>query len=325
MPLMVSNPCWLLLLGFVPLTLRLRGLRTAAVRYPTLATLRAVAPNSVRHRCTIIGLRVAALVLVVLALARPQAGRWIDELRRDDVMLVVDVSRSMLDDDVTIDERRVTRLDAVKLVVKEFVGARPEDRIGLMLFAARPYTQCPLTLDHSWLVENLERARVGMIEHGTAIGSAVAAALRHLRTSAAGSKFIIVLTDGSNNAGRITPLAAAEAAAALGVKVYTIGAGTPGAGPSFGQRIFGRVIPELEFDEETLQKMAAATGARYFRATDMPSLHAGFAEIDRYEKRSLVTRKFIAGRELYPWLLWPALGVLLLEIGLAETVLRKLP
>ena len=209
--------------------------------------------------------------------------------------------------------------------IEEFVGARPEDRIGLMLFAARPYTQCPLTLDHSWLVENLERARVGMIEHGTAIGSAVAAALRHLRTSAAGSKFIIVLTDGSNNAGRITPLAAAEAAAALGVKVYTIGAGTPGAGPSFGQRIFGRVIPELEFDEETLQKMAAATGARYFRATDMPSLHAGFAEIDRYEKRSLVTRKFIAGRELYPWLLWPALGVLLLEIGLAETVLRKLP
>jgi len=230
----------------------------------------------------------------------------------------------MLIDDVTHGDERMSRLDAVKSVAKEFVAGRAGDRIGLVLFAGRPYTQCPLTLNHDWLVQSLDRARVGMIESGTGLGSAIATALRRLRLSTPGRKFIILLTDGRNNHGRITPQTAADAAAALGVKVYTIGAGTPGLGSYFARRMFGKDIPDVELDEGTLKAIAATTGSRYFRATDMLSLRNGFAEIDRYERRPL-SFEFSADRELYAWLLWLALGILLVEISLDEIVLRKLP
>jgi Ca-activated chloride channel family protein len=213
-------------------------------------------------------------------------------------------------------------------VVREFVAARPEDRIGLVLFAARPYTQCPLTLDHGWLRQNLERARIGMIEDGTAIGSGLATAVNRLRASTAKSKFVVLLTDGQQNAGRITPQTAADAAATLGVKVYTVGAGTRGLAPFPMQDVFGnkvyRPMP-VDIDEKTLEKIAATTGGRYFRATDTASLREVYAEIDRSEKTPFEAPQYLDYRELYPWLAWPALGLLLLEIGLAETVLRKLP
>ena len=329
----LASPWLLLLLALVPLLLPWRwyARRTASVRFPSLATLRAVAPRGAAHRRALLGiLRAAALGLIVLALARPQAGTAPTKVHREgvDVMLAVDVSGSMLAEDFTVGEERANRLAAVQSVVKQFVAARPQDRIGLVLFAARPYTQCPLTLDHGWLLQNLERAKVGMIEDGTAIGSGLATAVNRLRPSTAKSKFVVLLTDGQSNAGRITPQTAAEAAAALGVKVYTVGAGSRGVAPYPAQDLFGnkvyRPMP-VDIDEDTLKKIASTTGARYFRATDTQSLSDIYAEIDRSEKTPFEAPQYLDYRELYAWLAWPALGLLLMEIGLAETVLRKLP
>src|SRR6185436_8779816 len=204
-----------------------------------------------------------------------------------DVVLAVDISGSMLAEDFELPSGRASRLDVVKSVVKDFVEARVEDRVGLVLFAARAYTQCPLTLDHGWLRQNLDRAQIGMIEDGTAVGAGIATAVNRLRPSTAKSKFVVLLTDGQSNAGRITPQTAAEAAAALGVKVYTVGAGTRGLAPYPAQDLFGnkvyRPMP-VDIDEDTLNKIASTTGARYFRATDTKSLSDIYAEIDRSEK-----------------------------------------
>ena len=329
----LADPWWLGLLVVLPFVLRTarRPLRRAAVRFPSLAILRAVAPRGAgQRRLVLLALRAAALIAIVLALTRPQAGSAATKIHREgvDVMLAVDISGSMLAEDFTVEDERANRVEAVKSVVKEFVAARPEDRIGLVLFAARPYTQCPLTLDHGWLLQNLDRAEVGMIEDGTAVGSALATAVNRLRPSTAKSKFVVLLTDGQSNAGKITPQTAADAAAALAIKVYTVGAGTRGTAPYPTQDLFGNKVyrpMQVDIDEATLQKIATTTHARYFRATDTPTLREIYAEIDRSEKTEFEAPQYLDYRELYPWLLWPALALLLIEIGLGETVLRKLP
>jgi Ca-activated chloride channel family protein len=321
------------LAALVPLVLRWsRGTaRRAALRFPSLGALRIAAPGGAgRRRALLVALRAAALLLVAVALARPQLGSAATRIHREgvDVVLAVDVSGSMLAEDFTLGTTRASRLEVVKSAVQEFVGARPEDRIGLVLFAARPYTQCPLTLDHGWLLQNLQRATVGMIEDGTAIGSGLASAVNRLRPSTAKSKFIVLLTDGQSNAGRITPQTAADAAATLGIKVYTVGAGTHGLAPYPTQDFFGnkvyRPMP-VDIDEDTLRKIATTTGGRYFRATDTASLREVYAEIDRAEKTAFEAPEFLEYRELYPLLAWPAVALILLEIALAETVLRTLP
>ena len=329
----LGSPWLLALAALLPLVWPWRrpAQRTAALRFPTLAGLRAVAPaGAARRRIVLAVLRLVVLVLVVVALARPQAGTTATKVHREgvDVVLAVDVSGSMLSEDFTLGSGRASRLDAVKAVVKEFVAARPEDRIGLVLFSARPYTQCPLTLDHGWLLQNLDRAKVGMIEDGTAIGSGLATAVNRLRASTAKSKFVVLLTDGQQNAGRITPETVAEAAATLGIKVYTVGAGTRGLAPfpmqdMFGNRVYRPV--QVDIDEKTLEKVAKATHGRYFRATDTKSLRDIYAEIDRAEKTPFEAPQFIDYRELYPWLVWPALALVLAEVALGETLLRKLP
>jgi Ca-activated chloride channel family protein len=329
----LASPWLLALLLALPLLVRAarRRDRRAALRFPTLAVARAVGPGGrARRRAVLVLLRTVALGLVVLALARPQLGGAETRVRREgvDVVLAVDVSSSMLAEDFTLGSERANRLEVVKSVVREFVAARPDDRIGLVLFAARPYTQCPLTLDHGWLLQNLARAQIGMIEDGTAIGSGLATAVNRLRPSTAKSKFIVLLTDGENNAGRITPKTAAEAAAALGIEVYTIGAGTRGVAPYpardfFGNKVY-RPVP-VDIDEDTLKAIAGTTGARYFRATDTASLQQVYAEIDRAEKAPFEAPQYVDYREAYPYLLWPALVLVLLEIGLAQTALRTLP
>ena len=327
----LANPWFLVLLLLLPVLLGGRRRREAAVRYPSLAVLRAIAPSGAGGRRSVLGLlRALALILLVVALARPQLGSAETRVHREgvDVILAVDVSGSMLAEDFTLGNGRASRIEVVKSVVKEFVGARPEDRIGLVLFAARPYTQCPLTLDHGWLLQNLDQAKVGMIEDGTAIGSALATAVNRLRPSTARSKFVVLLTDGQNNAGRITPQTAAEAAAAIGVKVYTVGAGTRGLAPYPTQDFFGNKVyrpMQVDIDEDVLKKIAATTHGRYFRATDTASLRNVYEEIDRAEKTAFEAPEFLDYRELYPWLAWPALTLVLLEIALAETVLRRLP
>jgi Ca-activated chloride channel family protein len=263
-------------------------------------------------------------------LARPQAGSTTAKIHREgvDVVLAVDVSGSMLAEDFTLEEERASRLDVVKSVVDAFVAARPQDRIGLVLFGARAYTQSPLTLDHGWLRQNLERATVGMIEDGTAVGAGIATSVNRLRASTAKSKFVVLLTDGQQNAGTIAPHTAAEAAAALGIKVYTVGAGTRGMAPYPATDLFGNKVYRpisVDIDEDALKKVAEITKARYFRATDTASLREVYGEIDRAEKTEFEAPEFTEYREIYPYLLWPALLLFVLELLLAETTLRKLP
>jgi len=328
----LHDPWLLLLLLLVPLVVRFAAARTlATVRYPAAETLRA-AGSAGRARLRwvspfMVGL---ASVLLVVALARPQLGKANTRVftRGIDIMLAVDISGSMLAEDFKIGDRRVNRLKAVKRAVAKFLEGRDGDRAGLVLFASKPYLQSPLTLDHGWLIQNLERAEIGMIEDGTAIGSALASAVGHLEGSDAESKVVVLLTDGVNNSGRVSPLAAAEAADVLGFKVYTIGAGTTGLAPFptvdlFGNRVF-RPVP-VEIDEETLREIARITGGLYFRATDTDRLDEVYAEIDRLEKTEHEGLRFMEYRDLYLWLLLPALLLLALEALLSESWLRVLP
>ncbi len=329
----LADPWLLLALAALLLLVPRRGraARPPAVRYPSLDVLRAVAPGGAGRRRALLGvLRAVTLALLAVALARPQLGTSETTVHREgvDVVLAVDVSGSMLAEDFMLDAGRTNRLEAVKDVVRRFVAARPDDRIGLVLFAARPYTQAPLTLDHGWLLQHLDRAKVGMIEDGTAVGSALATATNRLRASTAPSKFVVLLTDGQSNAGAMTPQTAAEAAAALGVKVYTVGAGAEGIAPYPVTDFFGRTYyrpMQVDIDEETLAEVARITGGQYFRATDTDRLRGVYDEIDRAERAPIEAPEFSDRREVYHWLVWPALALLLLEIGLGETALRMLP
>lgn len=328
----LHDPWALALLALLPLLLRrARAAGRPTLRFPLLAAARSVGPGGrTRWRWLLPALRVAAVGLLVAALARPQVGKSATKVLTEgiDIMLAVDVSGSMLAEDFSVDGERVNRLEAVKSVVRAFLDKRPGDRIGLVLFAARPYTQCPITLDHGWLMQNLERAEVGMIEDGTAIGSALATAVSRLEASDAKTKIVILLTDGQNNAGSVSPPTAAEAAATLGYRVYTIGAGTRGLAPfpatnAFGERVY--VPTQVDIDEETLEQVASATGGRYYRATDTESLATIYDEIDELEKSPYEGLQYLDYDELYPWLVVPAFLLLAAEGLLAQTWLRVLP
>lgn len=265
------------------------------------------------------GLRLAALALLILAAARPQLGNTTTEVQASgiDILLAVDVSGSMKAMDFTLDGKPADRLAAVKNVVDRFIEERPNDRMGLVAFGAKPYMVCPLTLDHDWLRKRLEALSIGMIEDGTAIGSAIGSGVNRLKELESKSRIVILLTDGLNNAGQVPPLAAAEAAAALGVKVYTIGAGTRGEAPMPGTDIFGRQrmqMVSVDIDEETLTKVAEKTGAQYFRATDTGSLVRIYEEINTMETTTRTIKKFEHYRELYALLCAAALMLLGLEL-----------
>jgi Ca-activated chloride channel family protein len=330
----LHDPWALALLALVPLFfwLERRWRREGAIRYPSLGVIHAIPHAGMRRwRWVVLALRGVALLLLVVALARPQRGKAESQFRGEgiDIMLAVDVSGSMLSEDFTLPGgQRANRLEVVKTVVKDFVAGRPGDRIGLVLFGARPYTQCPLTLDHGWLLQNLARARIGMIEDGTAIGSALATAASRLERSDAKSRVIILLTDGQNNAGKVSPATAAGAVQALGIKVYTIGAGTRGLAPYPARDLFGNKVyhpVKVDIDEDTLKGIAQKTGGTYFRATDTASLQQIYGEIDRMERTAFDAPRYLDYDELYPWLAIPALLLLCVEVGLGHTILRKLP
>jgi Ca-activated chloride channel family protein len=218
-------------------------------------------------------LRGAALVLLAIALARPQVTLDEGRIHKEgiEILLTLDCSTSMLAEDFTWEGKRLSRVDVVKNVVKDFVKQRPDDRIGLVAFGSVAYTLCPLTLDHEWLLKNMERVKAGMLQDGTAIGTALMVSLNRLRESRAKSKIIILLTDGINNTGAIKPLMAAEAAQALKIKIYTIGAGSKGPVPYPFQDPFGSIFyqnVELNIDEDMLKEAARITGGSYFRATN---------------------------------------------------------
>jgi Ca-activated chloride channel family protein len=275
-------------------------------------------------------LPIVAAALMIVGLARPQRTHSRTEVTANgiDIVLGLDISGSMQALDFIVDNYRVNRIAVVKSVVSRFIDERPDDRIGLIAFAAAPYIVSPLTLDHDWLQQNLERVNTGIGDDGTAIGSAIAAAVNHLRTTTAKSKVVILLTDGVNNSGKISPLAAAEAARALGVKVYTIGVGVRGKAPIPVRDEKGNmhvVMAEVDVDEKTLQAVANETGGQFYRATDTDSLQKIYEQINRFEKSAQTVQKFEHVEELYRWPLFPALGLLAIGMLLQQTIFRRLP
>ena len=322
---------WLMLL--IPLISWLKG-KIGGTPGILFSTTKTVAKIGGRRRSRagdfLTGLLYFALACLFLALARPQLGKTITRTQASgvDIMLVIDVSRSMLSEDFTIGGQRANRLEAIKRVTDQFIAARPNDRIGIVAFAGRPYLVSPLTLDHDWLTQNLDRTRIGLVEDGTAIGSALAAASNRLKDKEAKSKLIVLLTDGDNNMGRVTPLTAAEAAKALGIKVYPIGAGSRGNAPfpfvdQFGRTVY-RQIP-VEFNEDSLKEIASMTGGSYFRATDTQSLQRIFKEIDELEKSQVEIQKVAQYRDLFPWFVLAGTLLLAVEIFLGQTIWRRLP
>jgi Ca-activated chloride channel family protein len=265
-----------------------------------------------------------------LALARPQFAHGHAEAQVSgiDIVLALDVSGSMQAMDFKIDGQPANRIDIVKTVVAKFIQDRPNDRIGMVAFAGLPYLVSPLTLDHDWLEQNLSRVQTAGVEDGTAIGSALATCVNRLRDTPAKSKIVVLLTDGMNNSGKISPATAAEAAKALGVKVYTIAAGVRGDAPVPVKDQFGNtqlVMSKVDVDEETLQKIAAGTGGQFYRATDTESLQHIYAEINRLEETTQTVHKYEHYQELFAWALIPALAVLGLTVGLEQTRYRRLP
>jgi Ca-activated chloride channel family protein len=327
------QPEWFWAFTALPLVILWRGRRgpVAAVEYSDVSLARDVAR---RTRSRVGGvvwlLPIVAAALMVVGLARPQRTHSRTEVTANgiDIVLGLDVSGSMQALDFTVDNYRVNRIAVVKSVVSKFIDERPNDRIGLIAFAAAPYIVSPLTLDHDWLLQNLERINVGIGDDGTAIGSAIAAAVNHLRTTTAKSKVVILLTDGVNNSGKISPLAAAEAARALGVKVYTIGVGVRGKAPIPVRDEAGRVhviMANVDVDEKTLQAVASETGGQFYRATDTNSLQKIYEQINRYETSAQTIQKFEHVEELYRWPLFPSLGFLGLGVLLQQTRFRRLP
>lgn len=275
-------------------------------------------------------LRLVSCILIIIALARPQSPIEDSKIQSEgiDIVLAIDCSTSMLAEDFKIGGRRQNRLEVIREVVKDFVQGRANDRLGLIAFAGGAYTVCPLTLDHGWLLENLERVKTGLIEDGTAIGLGLASALNRLKNTKAKSKVVILLTDGRNNAGNISPLTAAEAAKVLKIKVYTIGAGTKGLAPYPVKDFFGNTVyqpMDVDIDEDVLKEIAEKTGGRYFRATDTESLRQIYKEIDRLEKTVIEDKGYQEYQELFPMFLIPGIILLYAEIILSNTFLRKIP
>jgi Ca-activated chloride channel family protein len=277
-------------------------------------------------RFGLLALRSAALILVVAAIARPQTGRSEHTTHTEglDILLVLDTSGSMQAQDF----KPKDRLHVAKEVVKEFVSKREHDRIGLVVFAAQAFTQCPLTLDYPVLSRLIDDVEIGMLEDGTAIGVALATAVNRLKNSEVKTRLVVLLTDGQNNAGTIDPTTAARVAATLGIKVYTIGVGTKGRAPMpVNDPIFGKrmVSVEVSLDEEMLTNIAELTDGQYFRATDREELFKIYDTIDELEKTRIESETFVNYTDRFRWLLLPVLGLFMIELALGQTILRELP
>lgn len=262
------------------------------------------------------------------ALSRPQKVLSYDEEKSEgiSIMLTFDVSLSMLIEDMYIGGQPVNRLTAAKRVVADFIQQRRNDRIGIVAFAGETYLPCPLTLDRDWLVNNLDRVQTQRVGDGTAIGSGIASAANRLRKEKTASKVIVLLTDGANNSGRLSPTDAARLAATLGIKIYAIAFGTPGIHsiPDPRRGTFTPVGQQL-FDEKTLQEVARIGNGQFYMAQSLNSLEDVFGEINRLEKTKIERRKITETEELFPWPLAVAAAALFLALLLSQTALRTAP
>lgn len=269
-------------------------------------------------------LRIITLIFIILVLARPQTtDRWQNsEIEGIDVMMAIDVSTSMLAEDL-----KPNRLEAAKDVAAEFINGRPNDNIGITLFAGESFTQCPLTVDHAVLSDMIHNVKCGFIEDGTAVGMGIANAVTRLKESKAKSKVIILLTDGTNNKGDISPLTAAEIAKSFGIRVYTIGVGTNGVAPypiRVGNTVQYVNVP-VEIDEKTLTQIAGTTDANYFRATSNSKLKEVYKEIDKLERTKLNVKEYNRRDEEYQWFALVAFLSILIEVLLRNSILKKIP
>lgn len=329
-----ANPYLLLLLLALPLLAwwRNRRDRPVAFLYSSIQLVRGITGVRESHAGLILRrMRWLTILLFIVALARPQWSEGESHVTSSgiDIVVALDLSGSMSAEDFTLQNQRVNRLVIAKDVLHRFVEKRPNDRIGLVAFARHASIAAPLTLDHAYLRDVIDRLQIATSdEDGTAIGSALMASLNRLRDLPSASKIIILMTDGQNNSGRVPPLTAAEVAEALGVRTYTIGVGTRGTAPMptvdrFGTRRY--VSQKVDIDEETLQIIADRTGGKYYRADSTETLRLIYAEIDQLETTEIDVQHYQHYRELFPWLLLPSLFLLLLEIILGNTVWRRLP
>jgi Ca-activated chloride channel homolog len=326
-----AQPWVLLALLLVPVLAWWRGRRghAPAVVFPTTFLLRKAARVSRSWRGGVaFGLSLLSLATAILALARPQKLRTYEEDKSEGlaICLTVDVSLSMLTEDFIVGGVRSNRLTAAKRVMRDFIRGRGNDRIGIVAFAGAPYLPCPMTLDHEWLEQNIDRVQTGITGDGTAIGSGIAAAASRLdKEKKVASKVMILLTDGANNSGRLSPQDAARAAAELGVRIYTIAIGTPGY--HLIRAPDGNIINSgrQEFDEPTLIEVAKIGNGAFYKAQDLDALDRIFKTIDQLEKSEVQRRTIVERDELFHWLLGAALVLLALALISQLTLLRTSP
>jgi len=340
-----QNPAFLWLLPAIPLLLLLRGRagRVAAVQFSSVAVAKQVGAEArARAGWLLPALRAFGLAALLVALARPQlpeAHAEQIEASGIDIVLVLDLSYSMACVDLSVNNDVVTRVDAAKQVMRDFIKKRPDDRIGIVAFGVEPYLVSPITLNHDWLLQNLDRLHLHSVDGaGTAIGSALGMAANRLRDLPSKSRVIILLTDGDNNAGNIAPIAAAEAAATYKIKIYTIGVGSTQPMPlpafddngklihdNYGHILYMQGQQEDPINSDDLQKIADKTNGKFYRASDVNQLRNIYTEIDRQEKSIARLHRFSTYQELFIWPALLGLGFIGLEQFLAHTRLRRLP
>ena len=328
-----AHPWALPLLLLIPLLIFLRGRRGAApaIQYSGLSLFGPLLRGrKVQAGAWLSALRYLALFCFIIALARPQkvnSGTQVQESGID-IMLAIDLSPSMQALDYHKDGQDLSRVQAVQETVGKFINARPNDRIGMVVFAGEAYLMSPLTLDHDWLLQNIDRLQVGLAGDATAIGSALALCANRLRDQPGKSKIIVLLTDGANNSGKITPLAAAEAAHALGIRIYTIGAGSDDVAKFPTTDMFGRrtytTIP-VDIDVDALKQIAAVGEGQFFRAADLDSLDRVYGAINQLEKTKVAVKRFQHVHDYFRKALDCGLFLLGLEILLAHTRWRRVP
>jgi Ca-activated chloride channel homolog len=329
-----AHPYFLLLLLLLPLLAWLKGKRGSppAFLYSSVKLVEGLT-RARRSRAGnfLAALRWLTLAIFIFALAQPRVSKSTTTVKASgvDIVIALDMSGSMVSEDFVVKDERVNRFNMARSVIKKFIDQRPNDRIGLVVFATQAFVATPLSLDHDFLQENLERLKIGAIsENSTAIGDGLATSINRLRDLKSKSKIIVLATDGQNNSGKIEPLMAADAAATLGVKVYTVGIGEQGSAPMpvfmGGQKVGYQNVP-VDVDEDTLQKIADKTGGRYYRADNAEKFQQIYAEIDKLEKTEATISKYTEYKELFPWFVAVGFLLLLIEITLGQTLFRRLP
>ena len=330
----LGSPEWLWLVLLVPAGVWLRGRRGQRVwLVPHVSQWWGQSPLQSSQAPML--LAVVGIALLMVAMARPQRVEERNQVRQSgyDIVLAIDLSGSMLAEDYREGGKRINRLQAVKPILEAFMNRRQGDRIGVVAFGGRSYTMAPLSFDHDWLREQVERLEVGLVEDGTAVGDALGLAVSRLGQSGRMKEglreggFVILLTDGANNSGLMDPIEAARLAAAKNIPVYTIGAGRDGRVPmpvfdDAGRKLGYRDVMS-DLDEPTLREMARLTGGRYFRATDSGTVNAAFAAIDQERKIEFDAKANLRTHELYEYLAWPGLILVLFAFALARPGRRE--